>query len=462
MENWGWYIEWTPAFIGIGMLVGMNVAASFFAGSVIAWGIIGPALVASGTSFGLPNSDDPKWASSISFASLSPADPESGIPSSIAPDSFSPRFWLLWPGVLAMIVVSFTELFCQWRIFVMGGKAAGRGIASLANRLRKRAPKESVDDNMDPAAPEDQVQMWQWFPPMVLVIILICVVMNLQFDMSVGESVLAIFLSFFFSLLAIQCTGATDITPLTAASKASQLVLGGATKSEGWSVKDAQRLNLLGGALTSIAAGQSSDLTSDFRVGFLLDVKPKLQWYAQAVGTLVAVFLAPAIYMLFSVAYPCINDLDLADGCQFGIPSVSAWRAVAQAVTDPVFPVPKSSGIFAIIWSVIGAGFVLVRHFFWTGEREWMRRYWPNMMVVSLAFVLPQTVYGTANVMGATAAIIWARKAPKHYDIYGYAVAAGLIAGEGIGGVINAIFQVAGISGDVYGSAVACPADACP
>lgn len=43
----------------------------------------------------------------------------------------------------------------------------------------------------------------------------------------------------------------------------------------------------------------------------------------------------------------------------------------------------------------------------------------------------------------------------------GYAIAAGLIAGEGIGGVINAVFQIAGISGDVYGSSVGCPAGMC-
>lgn len=30
VENWGWYLEFTPAFIGSGMLVGLNVALSFF------------------------------------------------------------------------------------------------------------------------------------------------------------------------------------------------------------------------------------------------------------------------------------------------------------------------------------------------------------------------------------------------------------------------------------------------
>lgn len=52
-ENWGWYIEWTPAFIGTGMLVGLNVSISFMAGSIIAWGIIGPSLVHNNIAFGI-------------------------------------------------------------------------------------------------------------------------------------------------------------------------------------------------------------------------------------------------------------------------------------------------------------------------------------------------------------------------------------------------------------------------
>jgi len=140
---------------------------------------------------------------------------------------------------------------------------------------------------------------------------------------------------------------------------------------------------------------------------------------------------------------------------------VAAWRAVAVAVTDPELPVPTSSGIFAIVFSVFGSLMVLIRHYFWVGRLEWVRTYHPNMMCIALAFVIPQTVYGTAQVMGAVPAYFWAKKHPRSFDIFGYAIAAGLIAGEGIGGVINAIFQVAGISGDTYGTTIACPARSC-
>lgn len=101
-------------------------------------------------------------------------------------------------------------------------------------------------------------------------------------------------------------------------------------------------------------------------------------------------------------------------------------------MTDPTFPVPTSSGIFAIIFAIFGATMVIIRHYAYTGRWEKYRVYHPNMMCIGLAFVLPQTVYGTAMVMGALPAYYWAKKNPKHFDIYGFAVAAGLIAGEGM------------------------------
>ncbi len=83
------------------------------------------------------------------------------------------------------------------------------------------------------------------------------------------------------------------------------------------------------------------------------------------------------------------------------------------------------------------------------------------MMVVALAFIIPATVYGTAMLIGALIATIWVRRSPTSFDVYGYGIAAGFMAGEGIGGVINAILQIAGLSGDVYGTKIGCPAGSC-
>jgi len=266
---------------------------------------------------------------------------------------------------------------------------------------------------------------------------------------------------------------------LTAASKASQIILGTTTRGSSWTVPQAQRLNLIGGALASIGANQAAgeisrtsqvliqpliknllDLTGDFRVGFLLRTSPRLQWYAQSIGTFVAVFLAPAIFVLFATAYPCILEIS-SQQCPFATPSVSAWRAVAVAVTSQDFSIPETSKWFSVYFSIFGCGMVFLRQFVWVGQWEWVRRYHPNMMVVSLAFLLPSTVYGTAMFMGAVLARVWSHQSPQSFDNLGCAVAAGFMAGEGIGGVANAALTVLGVDFEKTGTGFLCPSGIC-
>jgi uncharacterized oligopeptide transporter (OPT) family protein len=60
---------------------------------------------------------------------------------------------------------------------------------------------------------------------------------------------------------------------------------------------------------------------------------------------------------------------------------------------------------------------------------------------------------------GALIAFFWAKKNPVSFDVYCYAIAAGMIAGEGMGGVFNAVLEIAGAGSSTYGSAVGCPGD---
>lgn len=167
------------------------------------------------------------------------------------------------------------------------------------------------------------------------------------------------------------------------------------------------------------------------------------QWIAQAIGQVVAVFLAPGMYILFATAYPCIVKPIKGEHCQFPVPSVTAWAAVARAVTNPSgIAISTSSGVFAIVMGVVCVVQAFVRHFYLTGSREKYRQYLPNWGAVALAFVLPTPVFTNAGVLGAIFSALWKKYFPKNWEIYAYAIAAGMIAGEGLGGVVNAILTV--------------------
>ncbi|KAH7377059.1 oligopeptide transporter [Plectosphaerella cucumerina] len=469
IESWGWYFEWTTAFIGSGMLIGLNSALSMFGGAVLAWGLIGPLLVHYGECIGHDQSDgDPKWAGLTGFYSL--ANIGDGPP--------SPRYWLLWPGVMIMVCASMAELLVHWRIISYGLKAVwtssvvsihelaekrGKRIEFFAKRAEKYSNQEEDPDMVqDPAAPEDQVKTWMWTSGLVASIVLAIVIMKVQWEIHVGLTILALLLAFLFSFLAIQIGAVTDQTPLTAASKASQLVIGGATTGMGYSVQHAQRINLVAGGLASGAADVSTALTADFRTGFLLGTPPIKQFIAQAIGTFVSVWLAPGLFVLFTTAYPCIINPDIDGGhCAFGAPSVGAWAAVAQVVTEPNVSIPLSSGIFSIVMGVVSILQVFFRHYYLVGEREKYRDFLPNWGAIALSFVIPGPVFVNAAMLGALIAAVWRRWKPESFEVYGYAIAAGMIAGEGMGGVVGAILQLAGVSGDIKGTNLGCPMSSC-
>lgn len=86
-------------------------------------------------------------------------------------------------------------------------------------------------------------------------------------------------------------------------------------------------------------------MTGDLKTGYLLSAKPKNQFVAQLVGAVVAVFLNVGLFILFTTASPCILHPPESGLCTYGAPSVSAWEAVAIAVSAPklrTYPDPLS------------------------------------------------------------------------------------------------------------------------
>ena len=98
------------------MLVGLNVAISFFSGSLLAWwvplaswclqygsngerGIIGPLLVSYEAAFGTEVSK----TGLVSYGVISDDFTNASHP--------SPRYWLLWPAIACLIAVSLTGRF---------------------------------------------------------------------------------------------------------------------------------------------------------------------------------------------------------------------------------------------------------------------------------------------------------------------------------------------------------------
>ena len=191
------------------------------------------------------------------------------------------------------------------------------------------------EDDEDPTPVADRVPLYWWAPGLLASIIMCVAILATMFHMNVGTAILSLVLGFVFSFIGVQSAGTTDVNPVSTVAKASQLIFGGIGKGTSLSLPKAQMLNLAAGVVAAGSAAQGTDMTGDLKTGYLLRAKPKNQFIAQLTGAVVAVFLNVGLFILFTTASPCILYPPDDGQCTYGAPSVSAWQAVAVAVSSP-------------------------------------------------------------------------------------------------------------------------------
>jgi uncharacterized oligopeptide transporter (OPT) family protein len=366
-------------------------------------------------------------------------------------DAPSARYWLLWPGVLIMLVYSFADIFLGMLPFILALRSHHFKSLNPMNLLKKRDIEED-DEDQTPLA--DRVPLLWWTVGLAASAIMSIAILSTLFHMNVGTALLSLILGFVFSFIAVQSSGHTDVNPVSTVAKASQLIFGGISNGAGMAEKPAQTINLVAGVIAAGSAAQSTDMCGDLKTGYLLRAKPKNQFIAQLAGSVVAVFLTCGLYLLFVKASPCIIYPDPEKVCTYGAPSVAAWAAVALAVTKPRLPVPPSSGYTAIGLSIASVLTVIAKYYLVPKKYH---GYIPNWNAIGLAFVVPNTYYPIAMFFGSTFNYFWLRRSPRTFDLYMFPVSAGLLAGEGLGGVLQAVLAIAGVDGGHYGTAIGCP-----
>ncbi|KAH6952180.1 OPT oligopeptide transporter protein-domain-containing protein [Fusarium avenaceum] len=462
--NWGWLSwSWAPSILGTGMLIDLNAAFSFLLGAVLAWGIIGPIIVSTGVAVGIPY--NPEYPDLITY-------------NAFIPEQFvsmpSPRYWILWPAVFMLLgvsvtlillesksMVSFVRYGAQRALYAVRSSGHIQHDGSVATVQRPPALAEAIED---PTPPNLRVRQWEWMTVTSITFIIALVSMKYLMGVPPHIGLLNLVLGFFWSFVVIHTMGTAGISPTSTVAKGSQFITGAATKDMARTNLDmAYGSNLTGALVVGAATQQSSELCQDFRTGFLLGTPPRAQWHAQMLGTLSSVILAPCLFVAFTKAFPCINDASQAATCQFAMPSATSWRIITEAIFMPEFPISKSSWIFSIVLTVVGIGATAFKRWLQQHPKHKALEVWiPNMSLVGLAMVIPGSNTMLTMAMGAFGAVLWKRFHPETHARFLYPVAAGGIAGEGIGFVIQAALQIASVGGPLYyGTSIGCVGDQC-
>ncbi|KXN73315.1 OPT superfamily oligopeptide transporter [Conidiobolus coronatus NRRL 28638] len=443
--KWRWHLQLTGAFVGSGMLAGFNNGMSFLAGEFIAYGLLGPLIYyyTEGIVANTPVLGKTKIPGPFGF----PTDRTDGLN--------SVQFWLIWPGVAILVTYTFAELAFQYKTIFTGLR---NGVYLLWNTLAKvlPVPKKALDfdeDSEDPVAQKDQVPTWMWVVGLACSTVFSILVLRFYFNIGPEHSILAIILGFIFAFIGTQSAGDIDINPMGSIGKCSQFVFA-AFKFD--TVQQGRTANLISGVLSMSCAAQTVDMVSDLKTGHVLRASPRSQFYGQFWGSVTGIFAAVVMYWLFAKAYPCVLVTAKDDAfCQFSAPAAATWAAVTKVLVSDKSDssIPVSSGYAALAGAIITIIVVVLKH---TLDYKYTR-FLPNMSAFGMGFVTPVPSQAVATAIGAIISIMWKTYGASTYENGSVGIASGFIAGEGIGGVVLAIFEVAGMSQENLATGFACP-----
>lgn len=364
--------------VGAGMITGLRVSLSMFAGSVLLYYVVAPQLAAED----LANAGAAGYLPSFR---MSPAG------------DFNPVRWALWGGTALMVFSSLTQMALNWRTVVR------------AFVIFKKEERPALHDAVESVEVPNS-----WLVLGLIPITLgIIVVQYVAFHIAVWLGLVSVAFSFVVSLVACRATGETDTTPIGAMGKVTQLlyaVLPGA--------KGIAATNLMAAGTTAAAAGAAADLLTDLKSGYLLGANPRRQFLAQFCGVFFGVVaVVPAWYLM-------VPDKKALEA--FNPPATNMWKAVADLLTQGADLLPATARWAIVIGALVGMVLPVI-------EKWWPRArpYLPSAMGLGLAWVVPFQ-NSLSFLIGALVVTGWRQWNRKNSDTYAIPVASGLVAGESL------------------------------
>jgi len=389
---WTFSILVSPMMTGAGILMGPRVGTSLFLGAVLGWAVLGPFAVSQGWAAGPELGEDGVWTSGslMSYAE--------GV-----------RGWILWPGVAIMVSDSLTSLALSWK--------------TILNTFKKKKGPTLGDVLEDHP---DQIPTPWWAGGLAIASVATIGATYFLFDIPIHFSIIAIILSSVLAMIAVRSTGETDINPIGGMGKVTQLVFGALAPG-------AVATNLMSAAVTGSGASQAGDMMQDLKTGYMLGASPRQQFKAQLMGIPFGILCAVPIFMLFDHVYEI-------GGEEIPAPAAHAWRAVAELLAQGLDALPPMATYAVAGGFLLGILLPVIRKF----SPDKIKPYVPSTLAIGIAFIVP-AYYSVAMFIGSMILVVWQKVNKKQALALSFAVASGLVAGEGLAGIPKALLVMFGV-----------------
>ncbi len=380
-----------PAVMSVGYICGPRISSYMFAGGVLAWCVLIPMIVMFGADLILyPGTD--------TIANIYAASGASGI----------------WGSYIR---------------YIGAGALAAGGIISLVKNLpliiRTFRDSVKVMGKSGAAGAERTMQDISMKVVLIAIAILTLLVWLVPaIPVSLIGAIIVVIFGFFFATVSSRMVGivGSSNNPVSGMAIATLLIATLILKLTGSTGYEGMRSAIAIGSIICIVAAISGDTSQDLKTGFLLGATPKKQQYAEVIGVVASAFAIGGTLYLLDSAWG-FGSAELA------APQATLMKMIVEGVMDGNLPwnLVFIGAVIAIVVEILGL----------------------PVLPVAIGIYLPVHLNACIMVGGLVRLVMDKMKKPeeekKEIISNGTLFCSGMIAGEGLVGILLAVLAVFGV-----------------
>lgn len=383
-----------PALLGVGYICGPKIASYMFAGGIIGWFVLIPAIVTFGGST------------------------------------------VLYPGTKAISDMyaagGASAIWSSYIRYIGAGAVAAGGIISLIKTLPLivKTFADSIKGIKGGSGEKTSLRTEQDLDMRVIgigvLVIIIAIWLLPEIPVSPLGAILIVIFGFFFATVSSRMVGivGSSNNPVSGMAIATLLFATLCLKATGDTGSHGMTGAIAIGSVICIVAAMAGDTSQDLKTGYILGATPKKQQIGELIGAVIAAFTIGGVLLLLDSAWG-FGTTELA------APQATLMKMIIEGVMEGNLPwALVFIGVFiAIVIEILGI----------------------SVLPVAIGLYLPLELTSTIMIGGVIRWFVDKKKKNKEENAEangGVLFCSGMIAGEGLIGILLAIFAVAGL-GDV-------------
>ncbi len=380
-----------PALLGVGYICGPKIASFMFAGGILGWFVLIPAIVTfGGDSILYPGTD--------TIANLY-ADPEGGA----------------------------SAIWASYIRYIGAGAVATGGIISLIKSLPTIVTtfRDSMRDLKGGAVASNKRTDQDLSMKVVIPMVVVCILAIWLFPdipVSLLGAILIVIFGFFFATVSSRMVGlvGSSNNPVSGMAIATLLISTFLLKITG----DTGAHGMIGaiciGSIICIVAGMAGDMSQDLKTGYIVGATPKKQQIGEIIGSVASALAIGGVLVLLNTAWGFGST-------ELPAPQAALMKMIVEGIMDGNLP-----------WTFVFIGVAIAI------TLEILQI---PVLPVAIGLYLPLELSSTIMIGGAIRWFIDKKRNISENDETngGVLFSSGLIAGEGLVGIILAIFAAVGL-----------------